>query len=57
MLASLAKLYKFFCYLDYIGKTIMKIRFDSKRRVYGYRKGDRFRILRIEIDYSIGDKG
>ena len=57
MLASLAKLYKFFCYLDYIGKTIMKIRFDSKRRVYGYRKGDRFRILRIEIDHSIGDKG
>ncbi len=41
----------------YDRKTIMKFRFDSKRRVFGYRKGDRFRILRIEIDHSMSDKG
>lgn len=41
----------------YKGKTIMKFRFSSVMRCYGYRKGDRFRILRLERDHKISDKG
>lgn len=41
----------------YKGKTIMKFRFSSVLRCYGYRKGDRFRVLRLERDHKISDKG
>ena len=41
----------------YKGKTIMKFRFSSVRRCFGYRKEDRFRILRIERDHKISDHG
>ena len=41
----------------YKEKTIMKFRFSSVLRGYGYRKGDKFRILRLERDHSISDNG
>lgn len=41
----------------YKGKTIMKFRFSSVLRCFGYRKEDRFRILRIERDHKISDHG
>lgn len=41
----------------YKGKTIMKFRFSSVLRCFGYRKGDRFRILRVERDHKISDNG
>lgn len=41
----------------YRDKTIMKFRFSRVLRCYGYRKGERFRILRLERDHSISDKG
>lgn len=41
----------------YAQKTIMKIRFSDVHRAYGYRKGERFRILRLERDHRVSDKG
>ncbi len=41
----------------YSDKTIMKFRFSSRMRCFGYRKGDRFRLLRIERDHKRSDKG
>lgn len=41
----------------YREKTIMKFRFSRVLRGYGYRKGDKFRILRLERDHSISDYG
>lgn len=41
----------------YKGKTIMKFRFSSVLRCFGYRKEDRFRILRIERDHKISNHG
>lgn len=41
----------------YSDKTIMKFRFSSKMRCFGYRKGDRFRLLRIERDHKRSSKG
>ena len=38
-------------------KCIMKIRCSDVIRVFGYRKGDKFRILRIERDHKISDNG
>lgn len=38
-------------------RTIMKFRFSSRMRCFGYRKGDRFRLLRIERDHRRSDKG
>lgn len=36
---------------------IMKIRCSDVMRVFGYRKGDRFRVLRIERDHKISNNG
>ena len=41
----------------YKGKTIMKFRYSKVMRCFGYRKGDRFRILRIERDHKISYNG
>ncbi len=41
----------------YQGKTIMKFRFSRILRCYGYRKGDRFRVLRFERDHKISNYG
>lgn len=41
----------------YRGKTIMKFRYSRKMRCFGYRKGDKFRILRIERDHKVSDNG
>lgn len=41
----------------YEGKTIMKIRFSSRMRCFGYRNGERFRLLRIERDHKRSNKG
>lgn len=41
----------------YSDKTIMKFRFSSVHRVFGYRKGDKFRVLLFERDHSISDHG
>lgn len=41
----------------YGNQTIMKFRFSRKMRCFGYRKGDRFRLLRIERDHKRSDKG
>ena len=41
----------------YSGKTIMKFRFSGAMRCFGYRKGDRFRVLRLERDHTISDNG
>lgn len=41
----------------YSDKTIMKFRFSSKMRCFGYRKGNRFRLLRIERDHKRSNKG
>jgi len=41
----------------YKGKTIMKFRFGGVLRCFGYRKGDVFRVLRLERDHSISDNG
>lgn len=41
----------------YKGRTIMKFRFSDVLRCYGYRKNDKFRILRLERDHTISDKG
>lgn len=38
-------------------QIIMKFRYSGKQRVFGYRKGDRFRVLYIERDHKISDKG
>ena len=41
----------------YRDKQIMKFRASSLLRVHGYRKGDRFRVLRFEIDHKQSDHG
>lgn len=41
----------------YRDKTIMKFRFSRKMRCYGFRKGERFRLLRLERDHKESDKG
>ena len=41
----------------YKNKQIMKFRASSVLRVHGYRKGDRFRVLRIETDHKYSDHG
>lgn len=41
----------------YSDLTIMKFRFSSRMRCFGYRKGDRFRLLRIERDHKRSNKG
>ena len=43
--------------VKYKGKTIMKFRFSKVLRCYGYRKEDKFKVLRLERDHSISDKG
>lgn len=43
--------------IKYKNKTIMKFRFSKVLRGYGYRKGDKFRILRLERDHTISDNG
>lgn len=42
---------------EYCDQTIMKFRFSSRMRCFGYRKGDRFRLLRIERDHKRSNKG
>lgn len=46
-----------FRYTPYVEQQIMKFRFSDKMRCYGYRKGDRFRLLRLERDHKQSDKG
>ena len=41
----------------YSGKTIMKFRFSDTMRCFGYRKGDKFKILRLERDHTISNNG
>ncbi len=49
--------YDWFRGLKYKGKTIMKFRFSNVHRCFGYRKDDRFRVLRVERDHSISNHG
>ena len=35
----------------------MKFRFSGVMRCFGYRKGDRFRVLRLERDHTVSDNG
>lgn len=42
---------------EYGDLTIMKFRFSGKMRCFGYRKGERFRLLRIERDHKKSNKG
>lgn len=41
----------------YGNQTIMKFRFSRRMRCFGYRKGNRFRLLRIERNHKKSDKG
>ena len=41
----------------YKDKTIMKFRFSSVMRVFGYRKENRFRVIRFERDHDLSDNG
>lgn len=41
----------------YASQTIMKFRFSRRLRCFGYRKGNRFRLLRIERDHKRSNKG
>lgn len=41
----------------YQNKTIMKFRASSVLRVFGYRKGDTFKVLRIERNHEYSDHG
>ena len=41
----------------YKDKTIMKFRFRSVMRVFGYRKENRFRVIRFERDHDLSDNG
>lgn len=41
----------------YSGKTIMKFRCSSKMRCFGYRKDDKFKVLRIERDHTRSNYG
>ncbi|EOS25619.1 hypothetical protein C806_01746 [Lachnospiraceae bacterium 3-1] len=43
--------------VKYRGKTIMKFRFSRVLRCYGYRKGDKFKVLRLERDHTISNHG
>lgn len=44
-------------YFKGYNKTIMKFRFSDVMRVYGYRRKDQFRILRLERDHKMSNKG
>ncbi|MCI8506546.1 MAG: hypothetical protein HFI67_10210 [Lachnospiraceae bacterium] len=46
-----------FCNSIYHDRTIMKFRFSARMRCFGYRKGERFRLIRIERDHKKSDKG
>lgn len=46
-----------FASLKYKDKTIMKFRFSRKKRAFGYRKGEKFFVLRLELDHSVSDYG
>ena len=35
----------------------MKFRFSSVMRVFGYRKENRFRVIRFERDHDLSDNG
>lgn len=41
----------------YRNKCIMKIRCSDVMRAFGYRKGEQFRVLRIERNHKISDNG
>lgn len=41
----------------YNSQTIMKFRFSRRLRCFGYRKGNRFRLLRIERDHKRSNRG
>ena len=41
----------------YKDKTIMKFRFSRVMRVFGYRKENRFRVIRFERDHDLSDNG
>ena len=43
--------------IKYNGKTIMKFRFSRVLRCYGYRKGNTFKVLRLERDHTISNHG
>lgn len=43
--------------VKYSGKTIMKFRFSDVLRGFGYRKGDSFKVLRLERTHKVSDKG
>ena len=45
------------CLLYTSSQTIMKFRYSEKQRVFGYRKGDRFRVILIERDHKISNNG
>lgn len=42
---------------NYRKQTIMKFRFSDAMRVLGYRRENRFRILKLERDHKMSDKG
>ena len=41
----------------YRNKCIMKMRCSDVMRIFGYRKGEQFKVLRIERDHKISDNG
>lgn len=43
--------------VKYSGKTIMKFRFSDVLRGYGYRKGDKFKVIRLERTHKVSDRG
>lgn len=43
--------------VKYSGKTIMKFRFSDVLRGFGYRKGDKFKVIRLERTHKVSDKG
>ena len=43
--------------VKYHGKTIMKFRFSDVLRGFGYRKGDSFKVIRLERTHKVSDKG
>lgn len=43
--------------VKYNGKTIMKFRFSDVLRGFGYRKGDSFKVIRLERTHKVSDKG
>lgn len=49
--------HNWFSGIRYKNKTIMKFRFSKVLRGFGYRTGDRFKLLRLERDHKISDHG